>query len=261
MLSFSGSLKVFVAVEPCDMPRFFRDRIQNVIERIVGEGQTGPVQSRLAVAFLVALLLTSCSPPKEIEPSQRAQETSEPATHSEVHRVDFTVIVSSLIDPAKLDTLKGDRAANSRLRKICCWLITARIQGDDPGELIDSAQAQAGYGGTKRAAEDKKALLRNLTILERLGCIGGDNMEKMRRGNAPTITRGPYSGDIASVDHIIPRSIAPELDEKLFNLEFMPSRMNRKKSDGVGDRQHALAREWLAKGLLSQEAAAVILSR
>ncbi|MCW1924478.1 hypothetical protein OKA05_18065 [Luteolibacter arcticus] len=115
-----------------------------------------------------------------------------------------------------------------------------------------------GYAGTARAREDKEALLRNLTILERLGCLTDDGMAQLRTGRAPTITRGPYAGDIASVDHIIPRSVAPELDERLYNLEFMPSKLNMRKSDGIGQRQKALAREWAGQGLLSAETAARI---
>lgn len=68
--------------------------------------------------------------------------------------------------------------------------------------------------------------------------------------NAPTITRGPYTGDIAEVVHILPRSRFPELDEKLFNLEFMPKTMNRKKGAQMGQRQRALESEWWAAGLL-----------
>lgn len=59
---------------------------------------------------------------------------------------------------------------------------------------------------------------------------------------------------------IIPRSIAPELDERLYNLEFMPKTMNRQKSNGVGQRQKALAREWPGKGLLSRKAADRVLA-
>jgi hypothetical protein len=86
-------------------------------------------------------------------------------------------------------------------------------------------------------------------------------MEKLRKGGAPTITRGPYSGDVTEVDHIIPRSVAPELDERLYNLEFMPKTMNRRKSDGIGQRQKSLAKEWVGKGLLSREAADSVLAR
>ena len=42
-------------------------------------------------------------------------------------------------------------------------------------------------------------------------------MAKLRKGNAPTITKGPYAGEIVTGDHIIPRSVTPELDNTLFN--------------------------------------------
>jgi hypothetical protein len=210
--------------------------------------------------FLLAslVLASSCRP----EPSAQTAPAPEEAItvvdilgrkhFSEADRPEL--IVGNRIDPAKLDTLKGERAANSRLRKIVYWLEAARRQGDDPAQVIGNAQARAGYARTARAREDRKALLRNLTILERLGCLTDEGMAKLRTGRAPTITRGPYAGDIAEVDHILPRSRFPELDEKLFNLEFMPKTMNRRKSNGMGQRQRSLAREWFAAGLLSKEA-------
>jgi len=159
-------------------------------------------------------------------------------------------ILAGLVDPKKVDTLQGNRAANSRLRKICCWLAGSRNNGADAGVTLVLAQQKAGYGGTRRADEDKEAILRNLMILERLGCLTDDGMSKLRRGNAPTITRGPFAGEIVEVDHIIPRSVAPELDEKLFNLEFIPSSVNRRKSDSIAPRQQALAKRWASEGLL-----------
>ena len=78
-------------------------------------------------------------------------------------------------------------------------------------------------------------------------------MDKLRRGNAPTITKGPYAGELATVDHILPRSVVPELDNKLCNLEFMPETLNRRKSDKIGERQRSLARQWHAVGLLGDE--------
>lgn len=160
-------------------------------------------------------------------------------------------IIAPLIDPAKLDALDGDRAANSRLRKIAYWLEAGKRAGKDPGEVIETAQKALGYADTPRAKADRTSLLRNLTILERLGCLDDAGMEKLRKGNAPKITKGPYAGDIASVDHIIPRSVAPGLDEKLYNLEFMPSRMNTSKGSQIGQRQLALAQEWKETELIS----------
>ena len=161
------------------------------------------------------------------------------------------VILSSLVDPAKSDKLQGERAANPRLRKIIYWLETARRAGDDQEVVVTSAQKQAGYSGTARADADRESLVRNLTILQRLGCLDGTGMAALRVGKAPKITKGPYAGDIATVDHIIPRSVVPELDEKIYNLEFMPAKVNGRKSDKIGDRQRQLALKWHKLGLLS----------
>jgi hypothetical protein len=158
-------------------------------------------------------------------------------------------ILASLTDPVKLDSLKGERAGNPRLRKICYWLHEAA----DPAEAIKRAQMLNGSYGSPRGQETATAMLRNVDILERLGCFTEEGLAKLRRGNAPTIMKGPYAGELAEVDHIIPRSVCPELDNKLFNLEFMPETLNRRKSDKVGDRQRQLARKWHRLGLLSDD--------
>ena len=122
---------------------------------------------------------------------------------------DQAAILAPLISPAKIDTLTASRAANPRLKKICYWLEAARREGKDPAAVIDAAQKADGCAGTARGNAEKAALLRNLTILERLGCLTDAGMEKLRRGNSPEITKGPYAGDVASVDHIIPRAVVP----------------------------------------------------
>ena len=42
------------------------------------------------------------------------------------------VAIASLTDPAKLATLKGERAANPRLQKCVYWLAYAEEQGQKP---------------------------------------------------------------------------------------------------------------------------------
>jgi hypothetical protein len=197
----------------------------------------------------LAILFASCSSPTQ---SAGAIIRTEVHGHRPITSSRFVGILAPLIDPAKLDTLKGDRAPNTRLRKIVYWLEEARQEGEDLSEVIQLAQVKAGYSGTPRAAADAKSLLRNLTILERLGCLEDEGMENLRRGRAPVIKRGPYAGEIAAVDHIIPRAVVPELDEKLFNLEFMPESVNRKKSAVIGQRQRTLAMEWNEAGMLSK---------
>jgi hypothetical protein len=67
------------------------------------------------------------------------------------------------------------------------------------------------------------------------------------------VRKGPYAGDELSVDHIIPRAVAPELDNVIANLELMPLKLNEGKNDKIGARQLDLARKLRKAGLLSPE--------
>ena len=97
------------------------------------------------------------------------------------------------------------------------------------------------------------ALLRNLDIARKLGCLDAAGLDDMRHGRSPTIQRGPYKGDQLSADHILPRAVVPELDNVIANLELMPLRMNESKNAKVGERQLSLAEKFHAAGLLSSE--------
>ena len=94
-----------------------------------------------------------------------------------------------------------------------------------------------------------EAMLRNLTIAERLGCLTPEGLHDMRRGQSPTITRGPYAGYQLSVDHVIPFSVAPALDKVIANLELMTLRLNIGKKDTMGERQRDLLQKLRAAGL------------
>ncbi len=54
----------------------------------------------------------------------------------------FPAIVAPLIDPAKLDSLQGKRAATPRLRKTCYWLEIAKRDGNDLEVVLDEAHTQ-----------------------------------------------------------------------------------------------------------------------
>jgi len=159
--------------------------------------------------------------------------------------------LAPLIDPAKLPTL-GKRGANPRIQKAVYWLSTAASNSAAPAQVIDTALKDVGMKG-EAAALTKQALLRNLDIASKLGCLDAEGLEEMRRGKAPTVRRGPYAGDKLSVDHIIPRAVCPELDNVIANLELMPLRMNESKSDKIGPRQLDLAKKLRSAGLLSTE--------
>ena len=167
-----------------------------------------------------------------------------------VQAEDYAAKITPLIDPARLATL-GQRGANPRVQKCVYWLATARQDRQDPARVLDAALRP--FRVSKDAAQlTRDALLRNLTIAERLGCLDAAGLDEMKRGKAPTVQRGPYQGDQLSVDHIIPRAVCPELDNVMANLELMPARMNSAKRDAVGERQVELARKLNAAGLLSE---------
>jgi hypothetical protein len=172
------------------------------------------------------------------------------------HRQDYQVALISLSDPAKLFTL-GDRGANPRLKKIVYWLDYARKAGRDPSQVIDEI-LQANNYSAAHAALIKTNLIRNLKIGDELGFFSPENTELLRRGNAPKVMTGPYRGDVAHVDHIIPFSVAPEIGNDLANLELMPSALNLRKSAKIGERQRALARGLKAAGVIDAKTLARI---
>jgi hypothetical protein len=166
----------------------------------------------------------------------------------------------NLCDPDKIATLTSDRAANPRVRKITYWLEVARQQGREPRAEMDAVMEAVGWGGTLKGELTAKAMVRNLVIAERLGCLDQESMELLRRGQSPTVKRGPYTGEKLHVDHIIPRSVSPKLDLVLANLEHMPASVNLRKGRKVGQRQVDLANKLHAASSLSAEDREVVLA-
>ena len=94
---------------------------------------------RTLLLFLSLFILTGCKEPTQ--PQNTPQKPSEAPTEASVAQLkeehvaaDFANLLAPLIDPAKLDTLKGKRAATPRLRKACYWLQMAHTAGFDIGE-------------------------------------------------------------------------------------------------------------------------------
>jgi hypothetical protein len=188
----------------------------------------------LLLAFLILI-------PGWVMPSCRKAAANDPAN-----------LIQSLIEPAKLATL-GERGANPRIQKITVILWQAKQDGQDPAKVAEKAVNLIGWGSTEKGRLTAAAMVRNLTILERLGGTTPGDLDDLRRGKTAEVRRGPYAGEIISVDHIIPRAVAPELDNVIANLELMPLSLNKEKKDKVGDRQVSLARQLHAAGLLSAD--------
>ena len=158
--------------------------------------------------------------------------------------------IAPLIDPEKLATL-GKRQGNPRVQKAVAILWDVKREGGDPAAAAGEAVRLIGWRDTAKGSLTSEALLRNLTILERLGATTPQDIDRMHHGHAPVVGKGPYAGDTVSVDHIVPRAVCPELDNVIANLELMPLRVNQSKNDKIGDRQRDLAGKLQAAGLLA----------
>lgn len=77
-------------------------------------------------------------------------------------------------------------------------------------------------------------------------------------GGSPTITQGPHTGEGIALDHVLPRSIVPELVGKFYNLEAITAKANRKKTAKITAREVELARRWNREGLLSVDGLAAV---
>ncbi|MGJ8642191.1 MAG: hypothetical protein ACSHX9_02185 [Luteolibacter sp.] len=162
-------------------------------------------------------------------------------------------IIAPLLDPAKVASLKSDRAANPRAYKIHHWLEIGHRAGGDVSAMLEAAQAEVGYKDSPGGRADRSALLWSRRKLEAFGCFTEDGMDKLRRGGSPEITEGEHKGDSVELDHVIPRAIVPELDARFYNLEILPSEVNGAKSATITEREVLLARRWNKEGLLSAE--------
>jgi len=161
------------------------------------------------------------------------------------------IAIASLTDPAKLATLKGERAANPRLQKCVYWLAYAEERGEKPETVLDESAKLNKTAGTPYAGFVRWGLLENLKIAKELGLLTPEGMAELRRGKSATITKGQNAGQEAEADHVIPRAICPELANQVMNLELLPASLNRAKSDKVTDRARVFAKELHEAKLLS----------
>ena len=164
---------------------------------------------------------------------------------------DTSQIVSDLINPAKLATL-AKRGANPRVQKYVYWLAMAQSTGANPKAIAEAAVVKAGYTNTLAAKLTVDAMVRNLAIATRLGCLDQDGLNQMRLGKSPTVRKGPYAGDKLTVDHIVPIAAMPQLGNVIANLELLPQRLNAAKKAKLGTRQRALIQDCRRAGWLSQ---------
>jgi hypothetical protein len=161
--------------------------------------------------------------------------------------------IAAQTDPAKLATLKGQRAANPMMQRFVYWLATAEAAGEKPEAVLDEAARLNGTAGTTNAGFILWGMLENLRLAKEYGILTPEGMAELRRGKSATITKGQYSGQEAEADHVIPRAVCPELQNQVMNLELLPESLNRAKSEKVTERAKVFAKELYDAKLLSEE--------
>ena len=157
--------------------------------------------------------------------------------------------IATLIHPTLVAALGG---ADARVQKCVYWLAVARLGGQSESEVADAAQRRHGVSKAK-ADLTKTMLLRNLGTADRLGCLDAGGMAEMRQGKPATVRRGPYEGELLSVFHVIPRTVCPELDNCIANLELVPERIKSSAGEGVYGPQVDWARQLHEVGFLSDK--------
>jgi hypothetical protein len=161
--------------------------------------------------------------------------------------------LASLTDPAKLATLKGERAADSRLQKCVYWLAHAEEQGQNSEAVLDETAKLNKTEGTPYAGFVRWGLLENLKIAKELGLLTPEGMAELKQGKSATITKGQYVGQEAEADCVIPKALCPELQNQVMNLELLPALLKQAKNEKVTDRAKVFAKELYEAKLLSKE--------
>jgi hypothetical protein len=123
------------------------------------------------------------------------------------------VAIAAQTDPAKLATLKGERAANSRLQKCVYWLACAEERGEKPEAVLDESAKLNKTAGTPYAGFVSWGLLENLKIAKELGLLTPEGMAELKRGKSATITKGQYAGQKAEAGLVIPKAVCPRTSE------------------------------------------------
>ena len=133
---------------------------------------------------LLLLLLCVAAPCCDQESKTQHPSTKAPAKIPSVTAP--ATLIRPLIAPAKLATL-GTRGTNPRVQKITGILWQAKQDGQDPAQVADRAVGLIGWGDTEKGRLTAAAMLRNVTIIERLGADTPADIEAMKRNRWITL--------------------------------------------------------------------------
>jgi hypothetical protein len=90
---------------------------------------------------------------------------------------DYAEKIAPLIQQSKLATL-GGRGANPRVYKYVYWLAAASADRLNVSNVVERAMSSALIRKKEKRELTAAAMLRNLVIAERLGCLDRDGFEQ-----------------------------------------------------------------------------------
>ena len=85
------------------------------------------------------------------------------------------------------------RTIGLRIQKITAILWDAKQKGHDPAKVAAEAVESIGWGDTEKVRLTAAAIVRNLTILERLGGTTPEDLADMRRGRTAEVSQDPMA--------------------------------------------------------------------
>ncbi len=162
------------------------------------------------------------------------------------------ILIAPLVEYREVYKTGSSREANDLLLETVALLIVADNKGADPGMLLREVEL---INNTPVNYSDllTESILRNIKIARELKLDTPANLQLMSEGKSPIVGAGPYAGERIEVDHIVPRSLAPDLDNLLINLEMMPQTLNRRKSNKVTERAYSMAKRFHEAGVMMPE--------
>jgi hypothetical protein len=182
----------------------------------------------------VSLIARALRPTRSAELAKRAQlSLGDPAKlQAEVALRAAEETIRHQSDPIKLATV-GLREANPRLNRILAAMNSVEQAGEDLIESLRkwlSDEIHPDFYYSRRMTIDR--LTANYADAKSWGLFDDQaNLQSLARGRSATITKGPYVGQKTHVDHIIPVSLAPELNANLANLRVLPAAINIERSN------------------------------
>lgn len=137
----------------------------------------------------------------------------------------------------------GSRPANPLFKKVLYELTRAKQLGVPPESALRTIYTPARVDIPWPLQQERlTGWLKNLKAVEELGLDTPEGLELMKKGGGPNVTKGAqrYVGKRAEVDHTVARSVAPQFENEVANLQILPEALNGSKlaNHGPFEEQH-----------------------